>query len=346
MSLVTTRERTLETSADELALFHRTLADLCRADIPLPKAFGMLQSDLRRGKLRAAVKEMTVEVEGGVPLGEAYAKRMGRFPPLYRALVEIGIVSGDLPSILEEISRHAAQRANVAARIRKALAYPLIAAGFVLAIGAFLLVYVAPTLWHFPQAMDLGSPLPYAQAALGGLVALVLAAVVFGWVRAPLDGGGGARAFALPVLGRLRLYAAKSSFAATLALLLRRDVPLPNALAMAAEGSENTRLARRGRTMAEQARAGLSLAEVLREDRTFAPTLLWLVEAMEGSGDTAQALDDVSAIYRQRLERAVDRVTTLVTPLAELAIGAVVFVFAYSFMVPLLEQAVGLFQLT
>jgi type IV pilus assembly protein PilC len=343
--LVTTRERTLETSADELALFHRTLADLCRADIPLPKAFRMLQSDLRRGKLRTAVKEMTAEVEGGVPLGEAYAKRMGRFPPLYRALVEIGIVSGDLPSILEEISRHAAQRASVAARIRKALAYPLVAAAFVLGIGAFLLVYVAPTLWHFPQAMDLSSPLLYAQVALGVLVALVLTAVVFGWVRAPLDGGG-ARAFALPVLGRLRLYAAKSSFAGTLALLLRRDVPLPNALAMAAEGSENKRLARRGRTMAEQARAGLSLAEVLREDRTFAPTLLWLVEAMEGSGETPQALDDVGAIYRQRLERAVDRVTTLVTPVAELAIGAVVFVFAYSFMVPLLEEAVGLFQLT
>jgi type II secretory pathway component PulF len=345
VSLVTTRERTLETSADELALFHRTLADLCRAEMPLPKAFQTLQSDLRRGKLRTAVKEMTAEVEGGVPLGEAYARRMGRFPPLYRALVEIGVVSGDLPSILEEISRHAAQRASVAARIRKALAYPLVAAGFVLGIGGFLLVYVAPTLWHFPQAMDLGSPLLYAQVSLGMLVALCLAAVVFGWVRAPLDGGG-ARAFALPVLGRLRLYAAKSSFAGTLALLLRRDVPLPHALAMAAEASENKRLARRGRTMAEQARAGLSLAEVLREDRTFAPTLLWLVEAMEGSGDTARALDDVSAVYRQRLERAVDRVTTLVTPVAELAIGAVVFVFAYSFMVPLLEQAVGLFELT
>jgi len=344
VSLVTSRERTLETSSDELALFHRTLADLCRAEIPLPKAFRLLQGDLRNGKLRAAVKEMTTEVEGGVPLGEAYARRMGRFPPLYRALVEIGIVSGDLPSILEEISRHAAQRASVAARIRKALAYPLIAAGFVLGIGAFLVLYVAPTLWHFPQALDLSSPLLYARAALGALVALFLGAVVFGWVRAPLESGG-SRAFAMPVLGRLRLYAAQSSFAATLALLLRRDVPLPSALAMAAEGSENKRLAARGRTMAEQARAGLGLTDVLREDRTFAPTLLWLVEAMEGSGETAQALDDVSAIYRQRLERAVDRVTTLVTPVAELVIGVVVFVFAYSFMVPLLENAAGLFRL-
>ena len=65
--------------------------------------------------------------------------------------------------------------------------------------------------------MDLASPLLYAQVSLGVLVALCLGAVVFGWVRSPLDGGG-ARAFALPVLGRLRLYATKSSFAATLAL--------------------------------------------------------------------------------------------------------------------------------
>jgi type II secretory pathway component PulF len=331
-------------SSDELALFHRTLADLCRAEVPLPQAFALLQGDLRRGKLRQAVKEMTAEVEGGAPLGEAYARRMGRFPPLYRALVEIGIVSGDLPGVLEEISRHAAQRASVAARLRQALAYPLVAAGFVAAIGAFLLVYVAPTLWNFSVAFEFGSPLVYAQAAFGVLVVLTLAALTFGWVRAPLDGTG-RRAYRLPVLGRLRLDAARSAFAATLALVLKRDVPLPAALALAAEASENRELARRGRAMAAQARAGAGLVEVLREDGLFEPTLLWLVESMEGGGDTARGLADVSSIYRQRLERGVDRVTTLVTPLAELVIGAVVFVFAYSFMVPLFDFAVNLIRL-
>ena len=38
----------------------------------------------------------------------------------------------------------------------------------------------------------------------------------------------------MPVLGRLRSYAARASFAATLALLARRNLPLPQMLALAA----------------------------------------------------------------------------------------------------------------
>ena len=84
---------------------------------------------------------------------------------------------------------------------------------------------------------------------------------------------------------------------------------------------------------------------MLRDRALFEPTLVWLVEAADGTGDAHRALADVGGVYRRRLDRALDRVTTIVTPLAELIVGAVVFVFAYSFMAPLLEWALGIFRL-
>jgi type II secretory pathway component PulF len=141
------------------------------------------------------------------------------------------------------------------------------------------------------------------------------------------------------------MYAGKASFASTLALLLRREVPLPTALALAAEACDDAALRDDVRAMAAQAEGGDGLGEVLREQALFPPTLLWLVGMADGGRDTPRALDEVAAIYTRRLDRALDRFATIVTPLAEIVVGAVVFLFAYSFMVPLYEYAESLFRM-
>jgi type II secretory pathway component PulF len=324
----------------DLALFHRTLAEFCRADVPLPRAFEALRGDLRRGRFREAVAALAADVGEGVPLGEAYARRKGAFPALYRALVEAGMVSGDLPGVLEEIARHAARRAALAARLRAALAYPIVAAFFVLVTGGAVLLFAAPTHWRLAAEMNLPSPLPYAAGAIGVLGVLLVATLLYGWLRR-VDGIG----FRLPVVGRIRLHAARSALASTLALLLRRNVPLTTALSLAADACDDRGLASRLRLASEGAVAGAKLSEVLREAAAFEPTLHWLVEAAEGTRDLPRALEDVGNVCARRFERAVDRLTVLITPMAELVVGAAVFFLAYSFLAPLFEWAEGIFRL-
>ena len=59
--------------------------------------------------------------------------------------------------------------------------------------------------------------------------------------------------------------------------------------------------------------------------------------------EVAGALDEVATIYRRRLDRAIDRVTTLIVPLAEIVLGAIVFMLAYAYIVPLFEWQRNLF---
>lgn len=326
MSSVTTRASS-RTDSDELALFHRTLAELCRAEMPLPRAFRLLQADLRRGRFRDAVESMAAEVESGVPLGEAYARRTPDFPPLYRALVEAGMVSGDLPGVLDEISRHAARCARITARIRSALAYPLLTAAVVVAIGTGLAIFVMPQLWGLPRTLGVSSPWPVVFGAIGVLTVLVLGALLFAYRRGPR----------LPVLGRLRALSSRSSLAATLALLLRQRVPLPTALRLCAEATGDAGLRGRLHEMSERASEGVGLGDQLRANDIFEPTVLWLLEAAEAGGELPAALEDVADLYERRLGRGVERFTTLVTPLAEILVGIAVFVLVYSYIVPLFE---------
>ncbi|MHC5011411.1 MAG: type II secretion system F family protein [Planctomycetota bacterium] len=320
--------------ADDLALFHRTLAELCRSEVPLPKAFRVLEADLDRSPLRAAIREMAADVERGVPLAEAYGKRSELFPPTYRALVEAGTASGDLPGVLEEVAAHAERRAETESRVRRALAWPLLSGLLILLVGAGALAFAVPRFWGLNEAVGGRSPAPYAFGALGVLAAFVVAIAWITWRRAPAHGGWG---LSLPTVGPLRLDAGRATVTSTLGMLLGRRLPLPQALELAAGTAAHPRLVKRLEAAAAQAHEGESLVDVLEGTELFEPSVLWLVRSAEPAGEADRALDDMARIYRRRLDRRLDRFTLLVRPAAELVIGAVVFCFAFSYLVPLFE---------
>ena len=351
-------------AAEELALFHRTLGELCRARVPLPRALRMLQHDLGRGPLGQEAAAMAAEVEEGVPLVAAYESRQHLFPELYRALIEAGIASSDLPGVLDEIAAHAATEAEIKRRIGAALRYPLYALVVILLIGTALVTFLPSmltslldlkTVWNtnlFRNGLfgdsrtvtlaDYLHLLPWIGLGILGLSGVCL--LLFAAIRRPLDGGGPkGLLFRMPVLGRLRTYAARASFASTLALLARRNLPLPRMLALAAATADNSVTREHIQHMLECAEGGDNMVESIRAGNLIAPGLLFLLKTAETCGTAADALHEVARIYRQRLERATDRLCTLIRPAAEILLGIVVMLFALAYMFPALQFVDGLF---
>ena len=332
-SAATTEIRRSPAAHEELALFHRTLAELCRAQVPLPRSLTLLRDQLRAGSLRDATDAMLRDVEAGVPLDEAYSSHRGQFSARYGSLVEAGMVSGDLPGVLEEIARHASERSVVVGRIRKALVYPMVTAGLVVVIGSLLGWFIAPRLWSLWSHLAVEGPRSLLRPGLVVLGGFVVLGAFFLLAVGPF---GGRWRMRFPIYGRLREDAERAGFAATLALLLRREVPLAAALELSASSMEG-RLGVSARRAAAEADGGAPLGELLRRHDLFDSVLAWIVESADGSGELESALTDVSAIYMRRLERSVDRVTTLIVPLAELVLGVLVFLLAYSYVVPMFE---------
>jgi len=318
---------------EELSLFHRTLAELCRAQVPLPRSLTLLRDQLRAGPLRDATDAMLHDVEAGTPLDEAYTRHREQFPPLYCSLVEAGMVSGDLPGVLEEIARHATERSVVVGRIRKALVYPMVTAGLLVVIGSLLGWFIAPRFWELNSSFNVEGPRALIRPALIVMGGLAVLGAFFAIAVGPF---GGRWRMRMPIYGRLREDAERAGFAGTLALLLRREVPLAAALELSASSMAG-RLGASARRAAAEAGEGAQLGELLRRHDLFDSVLSWIVESADGSGELESALTEVSTIYMRRLERSVDRVTTLIVPLAEVVLGVLVFLLAFSYMVPLFE---------
>ena len=166
---------------------------------------------------------------------------------------------------------------------------------------------------------------------------LVMGVLLFAWFRHPLDGGVGPRglAFRFPFVGRLRTLAAKASFASTMAMLIRRELPLPQSLRLAAAATAEREVAERIDAMRVRAEAGSSLADSIGEGDLVSPAMMWFLEAGEASGTVATSLGDVAQVYQQRLDRSVERMCFLATPLALLSVGLVVLGFAVAYLVPI-----------
>lgn len=321
----------------DVALFHRGLADLCRANVPLPRALRILQFDLERGPMAREAAAMADEIDRGVPLAEAYARREKHFSPVYRALVDAGLSAGGaLPEVLEEIAVHASTRAKIVERMRRTLAYPMIAACFVVVIGTLLVLFVRPSENVMLQSGGTVTPGTYVplRTAIGLLGLAAVLAMLYTFLRKPIDEGRSPRTFGftLPLIGAMRLYAAKASFSATLALLLRRHLPLPKALRLTAAATDDAVMRERVARMADRAEAGSGLSEAVDAGDMISPSLSWLLESSANQNGAADALDDIASIYRQRLERTAERVAILAAPLAQLLIGLVVLGFALSYM--------------
>lgn len=338
----------------DLAVLHSSLAEFCAADVPVARALQSLDEELRNGSLRDECATMARDIERGTPFAEAYGRCSASFPRVYCALVEAGVASGDVAGVLREISVDASLRARIRDQLRRKLEYPMIAAGCVLVIGIAIALAVPGTLqitgdvsrlWHGEPTLTESTTWMFGWSGVGLLALLAVGCVVIASLRKPLDPGAGPRGlrYRLPFLGLLRSHAAKAGFASTMALLLRRRMPLPHALELCAAGVEQGEVREQIERMADRARRGDDLGESLRAGELIPPHLLWFVEAAGSSDASTRALDDIASIYRNRLQRATDRVATFAVPIIELLIGLVVLLFALDYVQPAYRLMNGVF---
>jgi type II secretory pathway component PulF len=279
---------------------------------------------------------MAEEVEAGTPLHEAYERQPLAYLSLFGAILRAGAATGDMAGALEETAEFAATQAECRSRLRMALVPPLLTGCFVLVIGLAAWLIAGGNLAQISTDLEVE---PSGALAVGkiGLVVLVLfiaTVLVVGWIRTPLSTGVDRRAL---FFRTMRIQFARTTLASTLHLLLRRAVPLPEALDLAATACPGRATSAAVRKMAAAAREGHGLADSVRAGDVFESSLLWLVENAEGSASAADALGDLAVIYRQRLWRAVDRMSVVARPIAELVVGTAVFLFAYSLVVPTFE---------
>jgi len=312
---------------DNLIALNDELAALARAGVPLEAGLSALATDLP-GKLGRISGRLAEQLAAGQSLPEALASREAGIPPLYRAIVEAGIKAGRLPAALEQLGA-AARRLNALARLMFiALLYPLMVVLLAYGLFLFFIIHIAPTLYrsaptaHPPAMLHALARLGEHVAVWGPIFPIVLIAVfTLWWLRSRraivLQTGVAGRLFGwIPAFRRLADETRAAGLAEILALLVEHEMPLDQALRLAAEATGDPRVIRSAQELSAAIAAGgtsgqssqssgrsssRSLDEISNFKQTGIPPLLhWLIARGRGQPELAATLRHLATVYRRR----------------------------------------------
>jgi general secretion pathway protein F len=327
--------------------FHRELANLLTAGVPMIRALSILRRETSHATARKQWSEIHDEVGGGTSLADAMGKFPRSFPGVYVAMVRAGETGGFLDVVLMQIADFQSRQRNLKSRIHSAFAYPAVLAVLATAVLIFLLTYFIP---RFSSIfMDFGAALPALTRAIVALskaildygLLFVLAAVVIAiLLRRVLISPGGRRMaeraiLRMPAVGATVARFALVRFCRMLGTLLGAGVPLVTSLRVAREAIGNETLADTVGRAIEQVQQGRSLARSLADsERLFPASVIEMIAVAEETGRLDVELKRLALVYEEELDRRLRTLVSLAEPVLLFVMAGIVGTIVVGMLLP------------
>lgn len=341
-------------STADLTLFTRQMASLFNAGLNIARCMDTIIDHCENPALKATLESVRQEVQSGSTLWEAMGQHPRVFGELYVSLVRAGEASGQLGKVLERLADSLETQAEYQARIRSALAYPIMLVGAGFSAVIFILVFLVPRFAKVFASLNRELPTPtkvllavQAFVTQHGLLMLVAAvgiyAAVKAWERTP-QGGLAVDRFRMkmPVLGSLVHKEAVARFCRTMATLIEGGVPILTSFDVAERAVGNRVLRQAIEQVKESVRSGESLANPLRRTGVFPGLVTNMIAVGEETGNLNDMLMRVADAYDAEVAHRMRQLVSLVEPAVIMIMGAVIGTIVLSMLIPVMELSTGM----
>lgn len=336
---------------EQLFALNEEIRALVRAGVPLERGLLTAARDLR-GRLGRITGALAARLNRGESLVQALDAEKQVLPPLYRAVVEAGARSGQMPVALEGLARYVRGYSEARATVGVALWYPLVVLSFAYFLFVGLVVVITPRFLAAFESLGLAAPEPLRWLNFAGKYSeywwlagpIALLVLLIAWARS-----GAAARFQSASWTWLKLFPWMRSiltnyeganFCELLALLLEHDVTYPEALKLAAESTGNPQMMRGARALSEAICSGQSApAALLATDRNaFLPMLRWVLATGQEQGSLTRALRNLAGHYRRRAGYLAEKLSVFLPTFIMVLLGASATLFyALALFLPIIN---------
>jgi len=330
-------QRRRKPKLQELATFTQQLANLLRAGMPLTMALQSMGSLSSKGIPSEVARQLKQDVTEGRSLSDAMGRQAGIFPALVVNMVRAGEKSGALEEVLRRQSAHFERFADVQAKFKSAMIYPLVVLGVGVALVVFFMTALLPKFMNLFESIP-GFELPGSTRLLINtsrfltqwwwvlVLAVMLLALLFVRYRSTEVGRRTIDRFKLsvPIFGRVTRLNLFGQFARTLGTLLRNGVPVLEALRITELVVPNRIV---GDAISQTRTAvtdGKTLAQPLAKSGIFPQLMIDLLKIGEETGDIPGALENVAETYERELTLGLRAMTNLIEPVMIVGIAVLV----------------------
>jgi type IV pilus assembly protein PilC len=329
-------------------LFSRQLSTLINAGLPLVQSLRSVAQQTTSKPLQAIENQIINDVEGGQAFSKALEKHPKIFNRVYISLIAASETSGTLDRGLERLADQQEKDADILAKVRGAMIYPVIVLLVMVGVVAFMVVKVLPQVQNIYSGLP-GVSLPLVTQILLGishfvtrfwwLVLILLGVLGFVGTRWARTLGGKRivdrfKLHAWPV-GILysKLYMAR--FARTATTLVGAGVPLIQVIEITSDAVDNVHIKDSLSRAAEKVKTGKSLADALEGDTNFLELVPNMLRIGEKSGALETMLDKVAVYYEKEVDNEIKNLSTVIEPVLMIVMGIVALTIVAAVLLPI-----------
>jgi len=331
---------------EDVAIFARQMAAMMSAGVPVTRSLATLSKQTTNPTLAAAIDEITENVEGGMPLSEAFAQYPKIFSDLFVAMISAGEVGGILEQTLNSLANQLQKQKALADNIKSAISYPRSIGIFALFLLHAMLAFMVPV---FKNMIPEGTPLNGMTQFIFntsdflrsrwyiwfGTIILAVVVIYFIAKSPPMHKLWEQHKLHAPLIGELMTKMTIARFCRTLATLLAGGVTAVEALKSAGPTSGSDLIAKAVDEAIVDIEEGKSISDSLDKSGLFPPMVTGMVAIGEEAGTLPELLDKVAEFFEEDVETLSRNLKAMVEPIALVVIGGVVGAMIIALYIPI-----------
>jgi general secretion pathway protein F len=337
---------------EEVVLLTRQLGTMLRSGIPLASCLTALVEQAGHQDLEVVLRDIREKVTQGATFADALAHHPGYFDNLFVNMVKAGEAAGNLDVILARLADFMQKQERIRAKVKAALAYPVVMIVFGILVVTVLMTFVVPRILSVlkkgPQK-DAPLPLPTqilvtVSGFMGAYWWAILIALIVAWLMFRVAMRSEEFQYKwdkfrlrLPILGDLFQKSAVSRFCTTFATLLKSGIPALQALTIVKGIVGNKVIARVVDEIHQKIVEGADISGPVKKSGVFPPVVGYMIAVGEQAGTLEEMLERVAESYDSEVEITSQKVTSLIEPILIVALSLIVGFIVVAILLPILQ---------
>ena len=332
---------------DDLIIFSRQMYSLTKAGVPIIRSLQSLMQSTRNKALARALKEVSISLEAGQPLGVAMRQHPKIFSNLFVSIISVGEETGGLDLGFLQISQYLTREKETESSIKAALRYPTMVLMAISIAMAVVNIYVIPS---FKSVFDkVGTELPwqtkmlmtisdftvsYWPHILGGLLVTWIALSQF--IKTPTGHMLKDRlVLKIPAVGSIIHRATMERFSRSFAMILSSGVPIIQGITIVSKAIGNIYIGSKLDTMRIGIEKGDSISRMAMSIGLFPPLVIQMIMVGEETGNISDMLLEVADFYQIEIEAELKNLASVIEPFLIVVIGIMVLILALGIFLPM-----------
>ncbi len=341
------QKQTKKISKQSMLLFTEQLSQLLQADIPLFDSLKLLKDQFKQDAFFPILDNLCEQLSNGISFSDALSKHPQHFDLLYCTLTQMGEQSGDLGQALKRIAKEIAKGCKIQKQLQSALLYPSILAVFCCIVLSVLIYYIIPSIESLFESSSMGAFTKNVMSMCHhirdwGVSYCITLVVSILFLRALLKipkykKKSDQFILSIPKIKDLVVSFELSRWTSTIALLLKGDVALLDALKLAQKLISNTLLKETFAHCSKKVSEGMALSVELKKYSFFSPLLVQVIAVGENSGDLGSSFAKLSYLFEENVDKNLNKFMTLLAPISLIIMAALIGLIMLAVLLPLTD---------